>query len=42
MRRGCLYRFARIFREVANALIGSSTNSTPDGAADCSTLLVKT
>ena len=42
MRRGCLYRFARILREVANALIGSFTISTLDGAADCSTLRVKT
>jgi hypothetical protein len=42
MRRGCLYRFARIFREVANALIGSFRNCTPDGTADCSTLRVKT
>ena len=42
MRRGCLYRFARILREVVNALIGSFTNSTLDGAADCSTLRVKT
>jgi hypothetical protein len=38
MRRGCLYRFAGILREVANALIGSFTNSTLDGAADCSTV----
>ena len=42
MRRGCLYRFARILREVANALMGSFTNSTLDGAADGSTLRVKT
>jgi hypothetical protein len=42
MRRGCLYRFARTLREVANALIGSFKNSTLDGAADCSTLRVKT
>jgi hypothetical protein len=29
-------------RRIANALIDAFTNSKPDGAADCSTLLVKT